>query len=73
MFWAWPRGASESIIVCALHDTTGVVNAPAYAAFATMEPKLSSAFRMGSILSMTQELESPKGYQYVAPFHVPTY
>lgn len=62
-FWSYIRGASESVIISALHDATGTVGAPAFAEFAAIEPRLSSSLRTASHLNMTEELYFEKGFR----------
>ncbi|KAH6658353.1 6-hydroxy-D-nicotine oxidase [Truncatella angustata] len=64
-FWSWVQGATESVIISALHDTTGAVDAPAYAEYNAIEPVLSSTLREDSHLNFTKELEFAKGNQNV--------
>ncbi|KAI1074746.1 hypothetical protein F5B20DRAFT_425428 [Whalleya microplaca] len=64
-FWSWVKGASESVIISALHDTMGTVDAPAYAKYKAIEPTVSSTLRTDSHLNMTVELEFAKGFQNV--------
>ncbi|KAI1844030.1 hypothetical protein JX266_009703 [Neoarthrinium moseri] len=64
-FWSWVKGASESVIISALHDTTGTENAPAYAEYAAIEPTVSSTLRQDSHLNFAKELEFAKGNQNV--------
>ncbi|KAK6850173.1 hypothetical protein PG990_000899 [Apiospora arundinis] len=64
-FWSYIRGASESVIISALHDATGTVGAPAFAEFAAIEPRLSSSLRTASHLNMTEELYFEKGFRNV--------
>ncbi|KAI0007173.1 6-hydroxy-D-nicotine oxidase [Xylariaceae sp. FL0662B] len=63
-FWSLVQGAPESVVISALHDTTGTVDAPAYAEYKAIE-HLSSTLRTDSHLNMTVELEFAKGFQNV--------
>ena len=60
-FWAWIKGADDSVIISVLHDTTGTVDAPEYSDYTVMEPKISSTMRASSHLNMAKELEFAKG------------
>lgn len=62
-FWSYIRGASESVIISALHDATGTADAPAFAEYAAIEPRLSSSLRKASHLNMTEELYFAKGFR----------
>lgn len=62
-FWSWVQGATDSVVISALHDTTGTVGAPAYDEYAAIGPVLSSTLREDSHLNMTVELEFAKGNQ----------
>ncbi|KAK8066073.1 hypothetical protein PG997_012820 [Apiospora hydei] len=64
-FWSYIRGASESVIISALHDATGTADAPAFAEYAAIEPRLSSSLRKDSHLNMTIELNFEKGFRNV--------
>ncbi|KAH9897446.1 6-hydroxy-D-nicotine oxidase [Xylariomycetidae sp. FL2044] len=64
-FWSWVQGATESVINSALHDTSGTVNASAYAEYAAIEPVIASSLREDSHLNMTKELNFAKGFQNV--------
>jgi hypothetical protein len=62
-FWSWVKGATESVIISALYDTTDTANTSAFAEYAAVEPVLSSSLRHDSVLNMAIELEFAKGFQ----------
>ncbi|KAF7538707.1 hypothetical protein G7054_g2752 [Neopestalotiopsis clavispora] len=64
-FWSWVAGSNDTVIISALHDTTGTVNASAYAEYAAIEPTVSSTLREDTHLSFAKELEFAKGNQNV--------
>ncbi|KAK7935418.1 hypothetical protein PG985_000913 [Apiospora marii] len=64
-FWSYIRGASETVIISALHDATGTESAAAFAEYAAIEPRISSSLRADSHLNMTIELNFEKGFRNV--------
>ncbi|KAK8058961.1 hypothetical protein PG994_009409 [Apiospora phragmitis] len=66
-FWSYIRGTSESVIISALHDATDTADAPAFAEYEAIEPRLSSSLRSDSHLNMTIELNFEKGFRSVEP------
>ncbi|KAK8136652.1 hypothetical protein PG984_004592 [Apiospora sp. TS-2023a] len=64
-FWSYIRGASETVIISALHDATGTESAPAFAEYKAIEPRISSSLRADSHLNMTIELNFEKGFRNV--------
>ncbi|KAI4601045.1 hypothetical protein KJ359_012232 [Pestalotiopsis sp. 9143b] len=64
-FWSWVAGSNQTVIISALHDTTGTVNASAYAEYAAIEPTVSSTLREDTHLSFAKELDFAKGNQNV--------
>lgn len=62
-FWSWVAGSNDTVIISALHDTTGTVNASAYAEYVAIEPTVSSTLREDTHLSFAKELDFAKGNQ----------
>lgn len=60
-YWAFIKGATESVIINDLQDVSGAVDAPAFKEFKAITPVLSSTLRSASHLNMTVELNFANG------------
>ncbi|KAL8404438.1 hypothetical protein RB594_009331 [Gaeumannomyces avenae] len=63
VFWTFTQGsgATEPIVIAALHNTAGVPAAPQYREFLSIPNNITYAMRKDSLVHFTDELEVPRG------------